>query len=261
MDQAPKNNSTPVKSNNKAIGICLGISVLVVALYFIPYGYYVLYPFWLIYTFVHEMGHGIMAELVGGDFVKFEMWMDGSGVATNATPTDMSGFKLALIAFGGLIAPAIMAAVSLILGRSARASRIGLFFYGLICAAAIILVVPFLNFFGVFFVALCGVLCFVIALVPKSPKPSQYTMLVLAITLCTSVFSRGDYLFTDTAQTANGPMPSDVGQIADHLLLPYWFWGGLIAILSVLVLVLGIRGFFHGMLKEPPKQDKAIPAE
>ena len=70
-------------------------------------------------------------------------------------------------------------------------------------------------------------------------------MLVLAITLLTAVFSRGDYLFTDTAQTAQGAAPSDVGQIANNLFLPYWFWGGLIAALSVLILILGIKGFFY----------------
>ena len=56
-----------------------------------------------------------------------------------------------------------------------------------------------------------------------------------------SVFSRGDYLFTPTADTAKGIMPSDVANIAEELLLPYWFWGAVCGIFSVVCLVVGIR--------------------
>jgi hypothetical protein len=35
-------------------------------------------------------------------------------------------------------------------------------------------------------------------------------------------------------------MPSDVAQIAEALWLPYWFWGGLLAVVSVAVLVGGL---------------------
>ena len=259
MDNSSKKSSVPAKNSNKAIAVCFGISVMVIGLYFIPYGQYVLYPFMLIYTFIHEMGHGIMAELVGGDFVKFEMWVDGSGVASNATPVDMSRIKLALIAFGGLIAPAVIAAISLVLGRSGRASRIGMALFGLICVLSLIFVVR--NLFGFFFVLGCGIVSFLLAFVPKSPRVPQYSMLVLAITLLTAVFSRGDYLFTDTAQTAAGVMPSDVGQIARNLFLPYWFWGGLIALISVLILILGIRGFFIGLGKEPVNEQKKITSD
>ena len=35
--------------------------------------------FFLLYTFVYEMGHGITTLIVGGHFVRIEMWPDGSG--------------------------------------------------------------------------------------------------------------------------------------------------------------------------------------
>ena len=95
----------------------------------------------------------------------------------------------------------------------------------------------------------CGAVALLLAKVPKSNDVPQYSMLVLAITLLTAVFSRGDYLFTDVAQTSGGVMPSDVGQIANNLFLPYWFWGGLIALLSVVILFVGIRGFFYSKPK------------
>ena len=56
-------------------------AAVTIALYAIPQGHYVAYPLMLISTVVHEMGHGIASLLVGGDFIDFRMWSNGSGVA------------------------------------------------------------------------------------------------------------------------------------------------------------------------------------
>lgn len=249
--------SLPVANEHKKGQIaCILLSCVAIGLYFVPYGWYALYPFMLIYTFVHEMGHGIAAEMMGGQFVDFKMWLDGSGVAAFRLLKDASGFAKAFVAFGGLIAPAIWAAIFLMLGRSRKLARIGLYLCAFICVASLILVVR--NLFGFFFVAVCGLLSFGIAYLcrPRGKNEAgelsplrdssvpQYTMLFLAMTLCTCVFSRGDYLFTAVANTAEGPAPSDVAQIENNLLLPYWFWGGLIAVISVGVLIVGLWSFF-----------------
>ena len=248
--------SSAVRSDDKRMIACFLITVAVIGMYFIPNGWYVLYPFMLVYTFVHEMGHGITGIMVGGTFDNFVMWPDGSGMATYGLYTDATRLDKALVAFGGLIAPAIMASICLILGRSGKSSRIGLYVFAFLCALSLLLVVR--NLFGIFFVVICGLVSFALAKFPKTDTIPQYSMLVLAITLLTAVFSRGDYLFTDTAQTATGPATSDVGQIAENLFLPYWFWGGLIAALSILILVLGIRAFFH---KSKPKASQKQIAE
>ena len=39
----------------------------------------------------------------------------------------------------------------------------------------------------------------------------------------------------------------NVGQIAEAWLLPYWIWGGAIAVVSVLLLVLGIWRFLAAL--------------
>jgi hypothetical protein len=58
-----------------------------------------------------------------------------------------------------------------------------------------------------------------------------------------SVFSRADYLFMREAVTAQGVGLSDTSQIAQALYLPYWFWGALIAGLSIWLLWHGLRAF------------------
>ena len=259
MDKTSNQENLPAKNPKSAMIACIVITILVIALYLVPYGWYVLYPFMLIYTFIHESGHGIAAEIVGSDFIKFEMWSDGSGMATYSDT--VGHFARAFVAFGGLIAPAIMAAIFLIMGRSGRASRVGMVLFMLTCAAAIIFKVPFTNPFGIAFIGACGLVSGAIAFVPKSNKVPQYSMLVLAITLLTAVFSRGDYLFTPSAHTAQGVAPSDVEQIANNLFLPYWFWGGLIAALSVMILILGIKGFFYSKSISGEPAKKQIPEE
>ena len=39
---------------------------------------------------------------------------------------------------------------------------------------------------------------------------------------------------------------SDTGQIAEALLLPYWFWGALVAATSFAVLAIGLRAALTG---------------
>lgn len=247
-------NAPATRRDTKGMWACLIVSAIVISLYFIPYGYYVMYPMMLVYTFVHEMGHGIAAMMTGGTFVKFEMWADGSGVATSIPAADAGRFARAFTAFGGLIAPAVMAAISLILARSAKAARIGLLAFAAICALTLILVVR--NLFGFAFVLICGIVVAALAVVPKNINVSRYAMLFIAIALLTAVFSRGDYLFVAEGETAQGMMPSDTGQIAQQLFLPYWFWGGLIAAISVVILILGVRGFFGSI---GSKTQKALP--
>ncbi|HUG83774.1 MAG TPA: M50 family metallopeptidase, partial [Euzebya sp.] len=98
--------------------------VVTAALFVVPGGGVIGYPLLLLSTFVHEMGHGLAAELVGGDFVSLRVFGDGSGVAFSAT--DGGAFKRAIIAGGGLVGPAIAAALGFTLGRRAHASRLTL---------------------------------------------------------------------------------------------------------------------------------------
>lgn len=249
MSEEQSNAIAQAEERKKGELACIIISVAAIALNFVPYGWYVLYPFSMIYTFVHEMGHGLMAQLVGGEFVNFVMYANGSGVAK--TMISSSRIDGALVAFGGLVAPAIWAAIFLLLGKSKKASAIGLFGISLLCILSLIIYVR--SLFGFFFVGALAAIAFgigYISLVVKNGKLveiksyPQYTMLILAMTLCTCVFTRGDYLFTPVANTSAGNMPSDVANIAKNLFLPYWFWGGLIAIISVAVLAVGIWAFF-----------------
>lgn len=64
----------------------------------------------------------------------------------------------------------------------------------------------------------------------------------MVLTLCLSWFTDLDYMFSAHAVVDGVVHPSDSAFIAAALGLPYWLWGGVVAGLSLAVVVLGIRG-------------------
>lgn len=230
--------SNPVYS--RASWAILIASIITIVLYIVPIFRPIAYPFVLISTLFHEMAHGFAAILVGGHFDSFKMWANGSGVAH--TSGDFGNFSRAFIAASGLLGPAIVASIFFCFIDTENRARIALGALGILLALSVMLVVR--NIFGVFFIGLIAALCFFFSL-GAGHRYAQIILAFLACQLALSVFSRSDYLFTPTAQTSNGPMPSDVSQIADALFLPYWFWGALCGIISLLILALGFRRIFR----------------
>ncbi|MCX7595352.1 MAG: M50 family metallopeptidase, partial [Fischerella sp.] len=57
-------------------------AIVTIGLWQLPAGNYILYPFSILATWFHEMGHGLMALLLGGNFQQLQIFPDGSGVAT-----------------------------------------------------------------------------------------------------------------------------------------------------------------------------------
>lgn len=225
---------------NKSAWAIIIASVLTLVLYFVPFLQPVAYPFILLSTLVHEMGHGLAAVLVGGHFESFQMWGDGSGVAS--INGSFGAFSKAFIASAGLVGPALVASLCFCFINSEKRARFVLAAFAIISALSLLLVVR--NLFGVFFVSiLCGA-CFFFSL-GKGHKYAQIVLAFIATQLALSVFSRSDYLFTNEAHTSAGVMPSDVAQIANSLILPYWFWGALCGLFSLAVLTFGIKRIFR----------------
>jgi hypothetical protein len=220
---------------NRADIALIGSVVVTAMLYAIPQAHVIAYPFVMLSTLAHEMGHGLASLAVGGHFFSFEMFSDGSGVAV--TGGSEGRFARAAVVLGGLIGPAVFAAVLFRLGKSEVLSRLTLMLLGALLLVAEFLLVS--NSFGWIFVGAVAAAFLFLAQQPKG-WAAQSSLIFIATQLALSVFSRSDYLFTNTAQTSKGLMPSDVAQIADLLFLPYWLWGFLIGLLSVAILVWGL---------------------
>lgn len=228
------------RSRTRADLFLLVSIALTVVLWAVPYGRYVGYPLMLLSTLVHELGHGIAGVMVGGSFQSFEMWSNGSGLA-HVVGYD-GRFARAIVSAGGLVGPACAAAVGFAMARGERRARGMLLVLGVLLLIADVWIVR--SIFGWLFVT-----AFALSLLWVGTRAggwaSQLTLLFLSVQLALSVFSRGDYLFTDKANTGGGVFPSDVANMSSALFLPYWFWGALCGGFSILVLVVGAWSFLR----------------
>jgi len=221
---------------NRAPKLLLLSVALTLILYAVPFGRQLAYPLVLLSTVAHELGHGLGALLSGGSFERLSIYSNGSGVAL----TSSTGLLSRVITLtGGLIGPSCLASLGFRLSVTGQGARRGLTWGGLLILICCVCFAR--NAFGFLFLGALG-----LGLITLGQRASltlcQLTLTFLSTQLALSVYSRADYLFTPIAELGGGRrMPSDVGQLEELLLLPYWLWGALIGGLSLLILWLGVR--------------------
>ena len=234
--------STPSTVDHGSAWRALAVAVVVaLVLPWVPVVSLLARPLVWLSTLAHEGGHGIAAVLVGGTFTMLQIFPDASGVATSSYDSSVAA-RSAVVSLGGLLGPALSALVLLWMGVSARLSRLALVAAGLVCGAFVVMVTDGFATaialgWGAVFIAL-GVL--------TSSSTARVAVLVLAVELWASVYSRADYLFVGEARTGAGVMPSDVAQVAIALGGHHLMWGALIAVVSLVLLVVGVAGFMLG---------------
>lgn len=205
-------------------------------LYAIPWLRPLSYPLELLATLVHELGHGVAAMLVGGEFHRLRVWPDGSGLADLSLPNARGARAFA--AAGGLLGPPLAAAGLFLAGRSRPSARAAMAVCSALFTLALVLVVR--NLFGAFLVV-CLILLCGLAAWPRRWEGTRLLALLLAVQLALSALSRGRELFEAEAATGGGTLPSDVAQIAIALGGPPWVWGMLVAAVSLAVLGWGLQ--------------------
>ena len=201
------------------------------ALTFIPYGNMVLFPFALLSTWAHEMGHGVVAMIVGGEFRKMEIYQNLGGVAFSTRPDN--AVAQVLISASGLLGPAVVGGFIIVLGSSPRAGRWVLEILGILLVVSAIIWIR--NPFGLISIGALGVVLFLVGYFANHLIELCVVQFV-GIRLCLESVSDLDYMFTRQFERNGQVMLSDTQKIAEHLLLPYWVWGIIIAGLSLAIL-------------------------
>jgi hypothetical protein len=213
----------------------LWVLASIAVLWQLPYGRAILYPLSLLATCAHELGHGFTAMLVGAEFRSFVLHADGSGLALwQGSPGRIA---MPLVAAGGLLGPTIAGSALLILARSPRRSRTLLW---LLAGGLLTVVVCWTrNAFGVTFLIACAVFFAGVARW-LSDRGASFVLRLTGAILCLSWLQHVDYLFSAGATIDGRRHASDTAVIAQALWLPYWFWGAVIALLSLAVLAFGL---------------------
>ncbi|MFS8901772.1 M50 family metallopeptidase [Synechococcus sp. H60.2] len=215
---------------------------LTVLLWRFPWGNYLLYPFTLLATWFHEMGHGLMALLLGGEFHRLEVYPDGSGLAIHSGELFLGRVGRALVAAAGPMGPPIAGALFILTSRRRSTARLGLVFLGSLLLLSTLLWVR--SPFGLLFLPAMGLGILAVARW-AAPWLRSFALQFLGVQACVSTYHQLDYLFMDAAVIDGRLILSDSSQIAQNLFLPYWFWGGVMAVFSLVLLITSLQLAFR----------------
>ncbi len=221
-----------------AIWLLIASAVLTVALWQMPGGNYALYPFTILSTWFHEMGHGLAALALGGEFRGLALFANGSGMATYALPADHGSMAPALVAASGPLGPAVAGAVFIWSGRYPITAKLCLLILGAMLLLAVVLWAK--TSFGVTaMVALGGSILLIATL--TAPWLQAFAIQFFGVQACISTYQQMDYLFMRAAEVNGQHMLSDTGQIAHYVGLPHWFWAIALLALSAALLAGSLR--------------------
>jgi hypothetical protein len=210
-------------------------AVVTVVLWQIPGGNYILYPFTILATWFHEMAHGMAAVFLGGHFDKLLIFADGSGMAYYTGPLFGGSIGRALVAAAGPMGPPFAGAALILASRNLKGASLGLKILG--CVLFVSAGIWVRSLFGLAAIPLIGLAVLGIG-IRGSARMQSFAVQFLGVQACVSTYRQIDYLFSYTA----GPLGiSDTAQIQQILFLPYWFWGGLMAVSSLAILVQSLR--------------------
>lgn len=222
-----------INDKEKNVIWLLLIAVITVVMWQTEIGRYILYPFTLLGTWFHEMGHGLMAVFLGGNFEKLEIYSNGSGLAVYSGGLFLGGFGSALVAAAGPIGPTLAGSFLIVSSRKSSLTKFMLWVLGLLLIISGIIWVR--SAVGIAVIAGFGLLTIFFALKGKS-NVQRFWVQFLGIQACLSVYLSIGYLFSTGAHVGGIGHPSDTAIMSEHLLLPHWFWATIILLFSILAI-------------------------
>ena len=225
-------------SQEEQVGRLIIAAVLVLALPGLPLGNYAIFPFVILTTWFHEMGHGLTALLVGMDFNRLVIFADGSGFAESRVRLDAPALSSALVAAGGPIGPAL--AGSLLILASARHT---LWRPALLALAAALVLSTLIWVRGMTGMIVLPLIAAALGWIAWRARDGVqlFALQFLGVLGAMSMFQDLDYLFSEGAYVGGQPMLSDTGAIEAALVLPHWVWAILLTALCMAMVGLSLR--------------------
>ena len=221
---------------NERMGLVwlIGIALCTGILWQSPGGKIIIYPLTLLSTWYHEMSHGLMAVVLGANFKKLEIFSNGSGLARYEYRGSLflGPIGNVLVFAAGPMGPPIIGAGFILASQNWQTSKQILMILGSFMLASVLIWVR--TWVGVLVISLLGLIILGIGL-EASQDIQIFTTQFLGVQACISTLRDFNYVF----RYCDGY--SDTAQIAKILILPHWFWGILITIASLFLLIQSLR--------------------
>lgn len=203
--------------------ILIAVASLYIVGAYVPFGHYVLYPLELFTTWVHEMGHGLAALAVGGRFETLDIYRDGSGLAfAYGEP----GWRQAIVALGGLLAPPIVGALLIAFVHGPRRARLVLALLAVALVASLVVYVRSTT--GLVAMPIVALALAFTAWRGFADHPYHRVVVVqvLGIVLAFDTLTRMvTYVFENEVVVGGVKRPTDIHQVAENLGGHYVLWG------------------------------------
>jgi hypothetical protein len=239
-------------SQGEAVGRLVLAGLVVVMLPSLPFGNWLVYPFVILTTWFHEMGHGLAALALGQHFEQLMIYANGSGVAQSSVDPDASRFTLAAIAAGGPLGPSVVGALLIVASAHHRLWRPVLWFAAAAILASVAIWVRSPT--GTIVLPLVAALLGLIAW-RASPGFARFSVQFLGVLGAMSMLRDWNYLMTEQAVIGGQAMLSDTGQIEAVLGLPHWFWAGAIVLVSAVMVGAALKyALAEKRLRLPPRK-------
>lgn len=208
-------------SQAEQVGRLFLAAVLVVFAPHLPFGNFLIYPFLILGTWFHEMGHGLTALALGQEFDRLLIFADGSGIAESRIASDASPLVRAAIAAGGPVGPSFAGALLILASGRRRWWRAALLTLAGVIALSTLIWVRSLTGWIVLPLIAAG-----LAWLAWQAQGglARFALQFLGMLAGLSMFLSWDYLFTESAVVGGQLILSDTGAIAASLLLPHWLW-------------------------------------
>ena len=216
------------RSDRQEITSLVVIALVTILLWHSPYGAYLLYPFTILSTWFHEMGHGLAAMLLGHRFERLVIFPDGSGYALHSVSGTPSRLGIAAIAAAGLLGPTVAGCLLILSSRTLRGTRTALMVLGAALLLSTLIWVR--SVVGWLVLPVVAAACLLLVVRGRSAT-QRFAVQFLGVQGCISIYRDFGYLFSAGGVLGGVPQLSDTAQIAQALILPYWFWGGVITAL------------------------------
>ena len=206
-----------------AAAISLGLSLT-------PWGQWLLYPFKLFTTWVHECSHAVLTLLMGGSVTAITIEPDTSGLTRSLMPSGR--VAQGVVASAGYLGASVVGCFLLAAARVEKWARVILWTVGAL--VLVTLVIWIRNLFGAVVVLAWGAA--LVALARKGTRQvSRFVLSVLAIQVALNSVYDIRALFL----VAGGH--SDAETMARLFALPAWLWASAWMLMSVGMLVWTLR--------------------
>jgi Peptidase M50B-like len=213
-------------SSRRPIGNWLWAAVAVsLVISLTPWAQFLLYPFKLFTTWVHECGHALMTVLVGGQVMSITIAPDTSGLTESLVP--VGRIASGLVASSGYLGAAVVGCLLMAATRLEKWAHVILL--GLGAFMLLTLVIWMRNLFGFAVVLAWGVALVALARGGIGNAP-RFLLSLLAIQVAlNSVYDIRVLFLIDRGQ-------SDAETMAQLFLLPSWVWATAWMLMSVAML-------------------------